>query len=101
MGAYPRGLPRGGALRLSCTREGIGPVERRRRVIQAKETTYKGLEAEQPGNLGELHAILRGSGWLVWKDRMRPRQGPSGVGSDTDHGGEGQGKPAGQRGRIV
>ena len=75
MGAYPRGLPRGGALCLSCTREGIGPVERRRRVIQAKETTYKGLEAEQPGNLGELHAILRGSGWAGLEGQDEARAG--------------------------
>ena len=84
------------------------PVERRRQVIQIKETPCKGLEAEQPGIKGRLQAILRGSGWSELKEPDEPPgqrpslAGPLGsVGADTDHGGEGQGKSAGQRGRII
>lgn len=53
-GHIPEGFPEEVPLPLSCPGEGIGPVERRRSGFQAKETTYKGLEADQPGNLGLL-----------------------------------------------
>ena len=93
---------------MRCTREGTGPVERRRQVIQIKEAPCKGLEAEQPGTERKLQAILRGSGWSELKELdeapgQRPSlAGPLGsVGEDADRGREGQGKSAGQRGRIV
>lgn len=50
----PEGFPEELPLPLSCPGDGAGPVERRGRVFQAKEATYKGPEEDQPGNLGLL-----------------------------------------------